>query len=224
MTRPPKAAARGYTVGKIRDVLSCRGDTSIYATAWLYTMQKRGTRAMTAKEIIDFLETDTLSFTFSSKGLKFLSLKNNQGEQYLDLKLVHGEQEENSEAKLVVKETQNFLSTGKHGMPLDFTAFTKFQQSVFEAVGRIEPGKIVTYKGVAEILGKPGAAQAVGSAVAQNPVSYFLPTHRVLPQRGIGICRTGAGYLREKLLALEGHDLSKLRGNYICTRKKCCLE
>ena len=53
-----------------------------------------------------------------------------------------------------------------------------------------------TYKGVAEILGKPGAAQAVGSAVTKNPVSYFIPTHRVLPKKGIGTCRSGAGPLR----------------------------
>jgi len=118
----------------------------------------------------------------------------------------------------------NFIETGRHDMPLDLSDFTAFQQSVFEAVSRVEPGKIVTYKGIAEILGKPGAAQAVGSAVAKNPVSYFLPTHRVLPQKGIGICRTGAGHLREKFLAHEGHDLSQLRGNYICTRKKCCME
>lgn len=109
-------------------------------------------------------------------------------------------------------------------MPLDLTTFTCFQQNVFEVASKIDPGKVVTYKIIAEILGKPGAAQAVGSAIAKNPVSYFLPTHRVLPKRGIGKCRSGAGYLREKLLALEGHDLSQLMGNYICARKKCCLE
>ena len=109
-------------------------------------------------------------------------------------------------------------------MPLDLTTFTNFQQIVFGVVSRIEPGKIITYKGIAEILGKPGVAQAVGSAIAKNPVSYFLLTHRVLPQKGIGICRSGAGHLREKLLLHEGHDLSLLRGNYTCTRKKWCIE
>ena len=109
-------------------------------------------------------------------------------------------------------------------MPLDLADFTEFQQNVFRIVSNIEPGRIITYMGIAEILGKPGAAQAVGSAVARNPVSYFLPTHRVLPKKGLGICRSGAGYLREKLLEHEGHDLSKLRGNYVCTRKKCCSD
>lgn len=179
---------------------------------------------MKIKKIIDFLETDILYVTFSSKGLKYLSLKSNQGDRCINLGLVDENLEPDPMVKSVIEETFNFIETGTHAMPLDLTAFTNFQQRVFEAVSKIEPGKVVTYKGIAEILGKPGAAQAVGSAIAKNPVSYFLPTHRVIPQKGIGICRTGAGHLREKFLAHEGHDLSQLKGNYVCTRKKCCME
>ncbi|NLJ77791.1 MAG: MGMT family protein, partial [Tissierellia bacterium] len=92
---------------------------------------------------------------------------------------------------------------------------TPFQQTVLDAVGRIEPGDICTYKELSEMLGKPGAARAIGNAIARNPVSYFIPTHRVLPQSGIGICRSGAGFLREKLLVSEGHNLEELRGRRI---------
>ncbi len=189
---------------------------------------------MEIEKIIDFLQTETLSATFTPKGLKYLSLHTDLGDQLINLRLINEKQdkEESQEdqegqdpmVKMLIQETQNFLETGKHGMPLDLTAFTPFQQNVFAAVSKLDPGRIVTYKGIAEILGKPGAAQAVGTAIAKNPVSYFLPTHRVLPQKGIGICRSGAGHLREKLLAHEGHDLSQLRGNYMCTRKKCCME
>ena len=125
---------------------------------------------------------------------------------------------------MLVKETLNFVETGTHNMILDLTDFTAFQQTVFDAASKINLGDICTYKELAEAIGKPGAAQAVGSAVAKNPVSYFIPTHRVLPQKGIGICRSGAGFLREKLLTLEGHDIEMLRGNYVCNRKKCCMD
>lgn len=184
---------------------------------------------MEIEEVIDFLGTGTVYAAFSPAGLKYLSLRARQDTQNIDPKpidLEYPEKKEGSDpmAKRLVEETINFLQTGKHTMPLDLSSFTDFQQRVFETVGRIEPGMVTTYKGVAELLGIPGGAQAVGNAVARNPVAYFLPTHRVLPQRGLGICRTGAGHLREKLLALEGHDLSQLRGNYVCTRKKCCLE
>jgi O-6-methylguanine DNA methyltransferase len=184
---------------------------------------KRGC-GMQVNKIIDFLETDTISVTFSSHGLKYLSLKNNSGVEHIDLKNFSKENEENPMIYLLIKETLNFLETGTHNMILDLTDFTPFQQTVFAAVSKISVGNICTYKGLAEALGKPGAAQAVGSAVAKNPVSYFIATHRVLPQKGIGICRSGAGFLREKLLTLEGHDVDKLRGNYVCKRKKCCME
>lgn len=178
---------------------------------------------MTAEEIANFFETDTFSVTFSPRGLQYLSLKSKKGTRLIELMLIekHGP---DPESKLIIDETRNFLQTGRHKMPLDLTAFTDFQQSVFRAVGEIEPGTVAFYGDVAAAIGNPGAARAVGSTVTKNPVSFFLPTHRVLPRKGIAICRTGAGHLREKLLAHEGHDLSKLRGNYICTRKKCCLE
>ena len=174
--------------------------------------------------IIDFFETDVISVTFSSHGLKYLSLRRNKGTQLIELKLVSEDNEQASMTHSLIKETLNFLETGNHNMPLDLSDFTIFQQNVFDAVRSIKLGSICTYKELAEILGKPGAAQAVGSAVSKNPVSYFLPTHRVLPQKGIGICKSGAGFLREKLLVLEGHDIAQLRGNYVCSRKKCCQE
>ncbi len=176
------------------------------------------------EEIIEFLEADAVSATFTVRGLKYLSLRSSRGEERIDLRLTNGKKEPNLHEKLFIDETFNFLKTGRHNMPLDLTDFTSFQQSVFEAVSKIEPGTVVTYKDVAVMLGKPGGAQAVGNAIAKNPVSYFLPTHRVIPQKGIGICKSGAGHLREKFLSHEGHDLSQLRGNYICPRKKCSFE
>lgn len=181
---------------------------------------------MQIEEIIEFLETDTLSATFTFHGLKYLSLRNRSiGEEIIDLRGFlsdNGKGDPNTD--MLIRETSDFLESGNHHMILDLTEFTPFQQAVFDAVSKVRKGDICTYKGIAEMLGKPGAAQAVGSAVAKNPVSYFIPTHRILPQRGIGRCRTGAGFLREKLLQHEGHDIDKLRGNYVCSRNKCCLE
>ena len=174
--------------------------------------------------IINFLETDIIGVTFSSQGLKYLSLRSNRGTQLIDLKLFNIHNEQDAITHLLIKETLSFLETGNHNMPLDLSDFTPFQQNVFDTVRSIKSGSICTYKELAEMLGKPGAARAVGSAISKNPVSYFLPTHRVLPQKGIGICKSGAGFLREKLLVLEGHDLARLRGNYVCSRKKCCQE
>lgn len=174
---------------------------------------------MDIEEAIAFLGVDKLSVTFAPQGLGYLSLLGRRGEQLFDLREVF--LEKGSRARQVVDETIRFLETGQHNMPLDFSSFTDFQQRVFAAIGQIPSGSVMTYKDVAVALGNPKAAQAVGSAAGRNPVAYFLPTHRVLPQRGLGICRSGAGHLREKLLEHEGHDLARLRGNYLCTRSKC---
>lgn len=178
---------------------------------------------MQVNEIIEFLETDRLSASFSPLGLKYLSLRTTNGEEIIDLKeYVIGKESANRMADLLVRETARFLETGGHNMALDLTEFTSFQQAVFSEVSKISAGRICTYKDVAIRLGKPGAAQAVGNAISKNPVSYFVPTHRVLPQKGLIICRSGAGFLREKLLRREGHDINNMK-TYICDKKKCTM-
>ena len=61
---------------------------------------------------------------------------------------------------------------------------TNFQLKVWEALLRIPPGAVVSYGGLADALDKSGAARAVGSAVAANPVSYLIPCHRVIRKSG----------------------------------------
>jgi len=61
---------------------------------------------------------------------------------------------------------------------------TNFQLKVWEALLRIPPGAVVSYDALAGALQKPGAARAVGSAVAANPVSYLIPCHRVIRKSG----------------------------------------
>ncbi len=156
------------------------------------------------------METGQLNFTFTSRGLKYLSLKSGSGEETIDLTRECGLGNESAAAALVLRETANFLKTGKHKMVIDLAKFTDFQKSVFKKVLEIEPGEITTYGALAAAVGNPQAARAVGLAVSKNPVSYFIPTHRLLPQKGLGHCRSGAGFLREKLLAHEGHDLTAL--------------
>ena len=61
---------------------------------------------------------------------------------------------------------------------------TNFQLKVWEALLRIPPGAVVSYGGLADAPDKSGAARAVGSAVAANPVSYLIPCHRVIRKSG----------------------------------------
>jgi len=81
---------------------------------------------------------------------------------------------------------------------------TPFEQEVWNALLTVSYGKTSTYGELAAALGRPGAARAVGRANSRNPVSIFLPCHRII---GKGGSLTGyAGGLAAKafLLTLEG--------------------
>ncbi len=79
-------------------------------------------------------------------------------------------------------------------------AGTPFQLSVWNALGEIPYGSVTTYGQLAKSLGCR-SAQAVGGAVGRNPVSVFVPCHRVL---GAGGDLTGyAGGLARKKFLLE---------------------
>jgi AraC family transcriptional regulator of adaptative response/methylated-DNA-[protein]-cysteine methyltransferase len=62
---------------------------------------------------------------------------------------------------------------------------TPFQLKVWEAVLRIPPGRVLSYKDIGRALGIPGSARAVGTALANNPVAYLIPCHRVIRETGI---------------------------------------
>jgi AraC family transcriptional regulator of adaptative response/methylated-DNA-[protein]-cysteine methyltransferase len=64
-------------------------------------------------------------------------------------------------------------------------AGTNFQIRVWEALLRIPSGAVTTYAGVAQAIGQPSAARAVGSAVGANHIAYLIPCHRVIRNNGI---------------------------------------
>lgn len=59
-----------------------------------------------------------------------------------------------------------------------------FQIQVWQALLSIPPGRVGTYAEVANAVGKPGAARAVGRAVGANPLAWLIPCHRVIAQSG----------------------------------------
>jgi AraC family transcriptional regulator of adaptative response/methylated-DNA-[protein]-cysteine methyltransferase len=80
---------------------------------------------------------------------------------------------------------------------------TNFQLKVWEALLQIPTGAVTTYEGLAERIGKPTAARAVGTAVGHNPIAVLIPCHRVIRKAGeFGNYRYGAAR-KKALLAYE---------------------
>jgi methylated-DNA-[protein]-cysteine S-methyltransferase len=89
--------------------------------------------------------------------------------------------------------------------PLDLSAGTDFQQSVWQALLHIPAGQSQTYGDLARQLGKPLAVRAVGAAVGRNPVSILVPCHRVMGAGGQLTGYAGGLWRKQALLELEGH-------------------
>ena len=67
--------------------------------------------------------------------------------------------------------------------PLDVRA-TAFQQRVWKALQAIPRGETRSYGELAQELGMPKAARAVGAAIGSNPVAIVVPCHRVIGRDG----------------------------------------
>ena len=61
---------------------------------------------------------------------------------------------------------------------------TAFQEAVWNQVSKIKFGRTMTYTQIAEKIGNPGAARAVGTAVGSNPLPILVPCHRVVASGG----------------------------------------
>jgi AraC family transcriptional regulator, regulatory protein of adaptative response / methylated-DNA-[protein]-cysteine methyltransferase len=64
--------------------------------------------------------------------------------------------------------------------PVDLRGLPAFDARVYEAVRSVPAGETVTYGEVAVIIGAPGAARAVGNAMARCPIFPAVPCHRVV--------------------------------------------
>ena len=99
-------------------------------------------------------------------------------------------------------------------------AGSEFRQQVWQILCGIPYGQVTTYneiaKQMAALLNRDHmSAQAVGGAVAHNPISIIIPCHRVVSTNGSLTGYAGGIDKKIKLLELEGADLS---GFYVPAR------
>ena len=80
---------------------------------------------------------------------------------------------------------------------------TDFQISVMKALGKVPYGKTVSYRDMAEAVGLPRAVRAVANAVGANPLSIFIPCHRVVGSDGRLTGYAGGLEAKRYLLDLE---------------------
>ena len=93
-------------------------------------------------------------------------------------------------------------------LELDFPdTTTRFQRDVYEQMMRIGYGRVSSYGQIAQEMGKPDQARAVGQAVGANPIPIVIPCHRVIGSDGRLTGFSGGLAAKVSLLKLEGVDV-----------------
>ncbi|MEI7447511.1 MAG: methylated-DNA--[protein]-cysteine S-methyltransferase [Burkholderiales bacterium] len=112
------------------------------------------------------------------------------------------------DAHPIARRTADHLERYFRGEPADFDVpirfrGTPFQVGVWRALQAISHGEVVSYAELARRVGSPAAVRAVGAAVGRNPVSIFVPCHRVVGSDGSLTGYAGGLPRKTHLLTLE---------------------
>lgn len=105
--------------------------------------------------------------------------------------------------KAVSEITEYFNGERKYfDLPLKLEG-SDYQKKVWNILRNIPYGKTITYKDVAEEMGKKKSFRAVGGAIGKNPILLLIPCHRVVGLNGSLTGYAGGIEIKKNLLKLE---------------------
>src|SRR5579859_772480 len=102
--------------------------------------------------------------------------------------------------------------SGERTLRFDLRTSTEFEESVLRKAREIPRGQVRPYSWIAREIGHPAAVRAVGTALAHNPIPFFIPCHRVVRADGIiGNYGAGGPEVKRAILKQEGVQVEKLQ-------------
>jgi len=122
-----------------------------------------------------------------------------------------GWQQEDDAFEAVRAQLRQYFSGRRHAFELDLAAAgSPFELAVWAALRQIPYGTTTSYGALAQRIGHPSAARAVGLANGRNPIAVIVPCHRVIGADG-SLTGFGGGLERKRfLLDLESGVLPLL--------------
>ena len=91
---------------------------------------------------------------------------------------------------------------------LDLSWIKGFRREVLLECARVPRGQVLTYAQLAERVGSPRAARAVGNTMRTNPIPLVIPCHRIIGSDG-SLTGFGGGLdVKARLLKMEGAVLA----------------
>lgn len=111
--------------------------------------------------------------------------------------------EPNREERRWIRELERYAQ-GKpselNQLPLEESRMTPFQREVRRVCRQLPAGTTATYGELAQRVGRPGAARAVGTVMSRNPTPLLVPCHRVVGVSGLGGFSAPQGLAMKRLL------------------------
>lgn len=171
------------------------------------------------------IETDwgAISITFSDEGLTSLNLP---GEASLTIAdnnphLIASYRGNCDNAVSLLRDYFSGSLVDLSNIKVDLSVRTPFFRDICRVAQSIPYGELRTYGELAEMIGRKGAARAVGRVMAANPLPIIIPCHRVVSSDGslTGYSASGGLETKKKLLIMEGLFFDK-NGRVVNERHK----
>jgi O-6-methylguanine DNA methyltransferase len=123
----------------------------------------------------------------------------------IHLNAAGGTSPQSSFERMVARQLVEYMAGARRRFTFPIEAMgSPFDRAVWKALQSIPYGETRSYHDVAEAVGKPSGARAVGGSNHRNPIPLVIPCHRVVSADG-SLGGFGGGVdLKRRLLELEG--------------------
>jgi len=136
-----------------------------------------------------------------------------EGETLISLKRVETESDGGNKTPLteqIYQELLEYFDGKRQRFTVQYRlSGTDFQMKVWQALLEIPYGETCSYKAIAQKIGNPKAARAVGAANHNNPIMIVVPCHRVIGSQGKLVGYAGGLDMKARLLQLEERFVHK---------------
>jgi methylated-DNA-[protein]-cysteine S-methyltransferase len=156
----------------------------------------------------------------NNKGILRLTLPVNTfktGRKYLLVGMFRGAAEDKKLCLKLQKSIKDYykgsyVNFNKLKFALNWENLTDFSKKTLKVCSKIPPGQTITYSQLAKRVNSPGAARAVGSILAKNPLPLIIPCHRVIRADGkIGNFSAAGGSKTKKKMLEHEKNVQRLR-------------
>ena len=105
---------------------------------------------------------------------------------------------------IAVRQLDEYFATRRNSLEVPLMPIgTDFQKTVWQALLQIPYGATLSYRDIAAMIGKDNSVRAIANAIGANPLSIFIPCHRVIGADGSLTGYAGGLPAKRHLLSLE---------------------